>query len=127
MDSTDDDNNNAASYSDDFKEMVLEASLSNSLLETCFRFNVSPSVVSEWQREEGIHAVVSPTNDYQSSKYSTEFIHEVLFYLKVNCKYYEIVANVVFSGSFHLRGFQGLPYSSLHHTYLEQEDRSSHS
>ena len=77
-----DSNNNRSS--EEFKALVLEASLGNSLLDTCFMFNVSPSVVAQWQRQEGIDTVLDNTEQYKSSKYSPEYIYDVLFYLKVH-------------------------------------------
>ena len=48
-------------YTEDFKSLVLEASLSNSLNETAERFKVSPETLSEWQRQEGIDCVLDPS------------------------------------------------------------------
>ena len=48
-------------YTEDFKSMVLEASLSNSLMETAERFKVSPEILVEWQRQEGIDCVLDPS------------------------------------------------------------------
>ena len=48
-------------YTEDFKSMVLEASLSNSLMETAERFKVSPEMLVEWQRQEGIDCVLDPS------------------------------------------------------------------
>ena len=48
-------------YTEDFKSLVLEASLSNSLKETAERFKVSPEILSEWQRQEGIDCVLDPS------------------------------------------------------------------
>ena len=48
-------------YTEDFKSLVLEASLSNSLTETAERFKVPPEMLSEWQRQEGIDCVLDPS------------------------------------------------------------------
>lgn len=48
-------------YTEDFKSLVLEASLSNPLNETAERFKVSPETLSEWQRQEGIDSVLDPS------------------------------------------------------------------
>ena len=48
-------------YTEDFKSLVLEASLSNSLMETAERFKVSPEMLVEWQRQEGIDCVLDPS------------------------------------------------------------------
>ena len=48
-------------YTEDFKSLVLEASLSNSLNETAERFKVSPETLSEWQKQEGIDCVLDPS------------------------------------------------------------------
>ena len=84
-------------YSDDFKSLVLEASLSNSLQETARRFEVPQATLAEWQREEGLDTVVCPPASSTrpvpgpatprisavTGKYSDEFINEVVNYLKV--------------------------------------------
>ena len=84
-------------YSDDFKSLVLEASLSNSLQETARRFEVPQATLAEWQREEGLDTVVCPPSSSTrpvpgpatprisavTGKYSDEFINEVVNYLKV--------------------------------------------
>ena len=48
-------------YTEDFKSLVLEASLSNPLKETAERFKVSPETLVEWQRQEGIDCVLDPS------------------------------------------------------------------
>ena len=48
-------------YTEDFKSLVLEASLSNSLMETAEKFKVPPEMLSEWQRQEGIDCVLDPS------------------------------------------------------------------
>ena len=61
-------------YTEDFKSLVLEASLSNPLNETAERFKVSPETLSEWQRQEGIDCVLDPSLSTTVTPASTSVI-----------------------------------------------------
>lgn len=86
-------------YSDDFKSLVLEASLSNTVPETSKQFNVPEDVISKWQKQEGFDSVLAtptspsskPSTSTPSSapppptpnrKYSQKIVDEVLNFLQ---------------------------------------------
>jgi len=86
-------------YSDDFKSLVLEASLSNTVPETSKQFNVPEDVISKWQKQEGFDSVLAtptspsskPSTSTPSSapppptpnrKYSQKIVEEVLNFLQ---------------------------------------------
>ena len=71
-------------YSEEFKSLVLEASMSNSVADTAKQFNIPPSTVRSWQKQDpGFEGIGSPDPSPPAKKYSDEFINTVLKYIEV--------------------------------------------
>ena len=72
-------------YSDEFKSLVLEASMSNSVTDTARQFNILPSTVTRWQKQDpGFEGMEFPDPPAPGKKYSEEFINQVVKYLEVS-------------------------------------------
>ena len=97
--------------------------MSNSVADTAKQFNIPPSTVRSWQKQDpGFEGIGSPDPSPPAKKYSDEFINTVLKYIEVNgITSFLIRTDNLVVGSHRDGGSSILPGSPLHRVWVEQE------